>query len=253
MKSQLPRRFLIVGGVAAMGLLLGSVLAPARAGSITYVTPANSTISTKVSGVVTKLPVSAMAVFVTGANTLTITLSDVLANPTNIAQTLSDLSFTTSGNNALSGATLSAQVSTSITNITNNAGGYSMGEPGKALPSWSLSPAKTTGTLSSPTGAQFIIGPPNTSNAYSITGKGLPGGKPVFLDQTLAVIISGTNITPSTMITSATFSFGGTTTLTVNGQAVPEPSTLVLGAVGFGLVGAIGFYRSRRRGQAVAR
>jgi hypothetical protein len=91
MKTQLPGRYLIVGGAAAVGLLLASVLAPAHAGTITYVTPPKSMVS--------GLPVSAEAVFVTGQNSLTITLSNLLANPKDASQTMSDLSFTT--NNAI--------------------------------------------------------------------------------------------------------------------------------------------------------
>jgi hypothetical protein len=61
--------------------------------------------------------------------------------------------------------------------------------------------------------------------------------------------ITGSGITASTTVTSATFSFGTTGGVNVPGQ-VPEPSALALSLVGIGLVGAVA-YRSRRRATTV--
>jgi hypothetical protein len=187
---------------------------------------------------------------VTGQNSLTITLSNLLANPKDASQTLSDLSFTT--NNAIGRAGISAQVSTSIGNITNKPGGYKLSPPGEAVFEWTFSAAKTTVTLDGERDQPFIIGPPDMNNSYSNANNTITGaGSGAFLDQSATFVITGTNLTRATMITSVMFSFGSNST-NVAGQAIPEPSSLILGSWALALLSTIGLYRSRPGGRGGA-
>src|SRR4051812_19275055 len=75
-----------------VALSIAAVLAcssVASAGSITYATPTGSSTGGG--------PVSAVADFTTGTNTLTVQMQNLQANPTDVAQLISDLFFTLSG------------------------------------------------------------------------------------------------------------------------------------------------------------
>src|SRR5215471_757006 len=78
----------------------------ANAASISVSTPAGAT---EASG----LPVDASATFVTGQNQVLIVLRDNLANPTSVAQLISDISF------SLSGSQTSATINSQLTNPEN--------------------------------------------------------------------------------------------------------------------------------------
>jgi hypothetical protein len=71
-----------------------------------------------------------------------------------------------------------------------------------------------------------------------------------FLNESATFTITGPGITGDTTITSATFSFGTTSGVTVSGVSVPEPSSLILCLSGIGLAGTIGIHRRRRDRQA---
>jgi hypothetical protein len=115
----------------------------------------------------------------------------------------------------------------------------------------------TTGTLDvlSAGGAgpaHLIIGPPGAGGTYSAANGSIAGNGPhnPFLSQSATFTITGTGITADTTITSATFSFGTTSGVTIVGvpvATVPEPVSLVLALCGIGTVGLVGIYRSRRR------
>jgi hypothetical protein len=97
--------------------------------------------------------------------------------------------------------------------------------------------------------AHLIIGPPG-AGTYASSNGSIHGNGPhnPFLNQTATFTITGSGITADTTITSAKFAFGTTDgALLVTGQAVPEPSSLVLSFVGIGLIGSIRVYQSRRR------
>src|SRR5215470_10283724 len=79
------------------------------ANSITYVTPTGSTAGGQ--------PVDATATFTTGAGIVTITLSNLQANPTSVVQALSDLDFVLSN-----GATSGTLASSSGQDLTVNSG-----------------------------------------------------------------------------------------------------------------------------------
>jgi hypothetical protein len=240
MNKQLPRRILIFAGVALAGLALGSVSAPVHAGSITYfaTSPASN-----------NQTVSANAVFTTSAGSLTITLSDTVANPHDVAQLLSDLTFTVGNGGSLTGSSLS---NSSGQEITVASGGTStLGST--VSTGWGYTPGNldVLGTATAP--KHLIIGPPGSGGTYSNANASIAGNGShnPFLNQSATFTITGSGITADTTITSATFSFGTTPGVTSHGF-VPEPSSLVLSASGFGLVGVVGVWRSRRRSQTVA-
>src|SRR5262245_15745697 len=74
----------------ALGITGASLLAlGASANVITFTTPTGATTGGG--------PVNASATFITGNGTVTVTLNNLQANPTDVAQLLSDLEFTLSG------------------------------------------------------------------------------------------------------------------------------------------------------------
>jgi hypothetical protein len=234
-----------IAGLALAWLVAGSEVAPAHAGSITYVTPAGSTAGGQ--------PVDAEAVFTTGTGTITITLTNLQANPTSVVQNLSDLLFTV-GQGTLNTSNETGATSQEIT--VNSGGSFSLG-PMLTTPSavgWIFSGSGTSGSLdvlaaggAGP--AHLIIGPPGTGGTYSNANGSIAGNGPhnPFLNQTASFTLTAPNISASSTITSATFSFGTTSGVNVVGQAVPEPSSLVMGLAALGLVGAVGLYRTQRR------
>jgi len=238
MSNRLRHRVLLFAGVAIAWLTLGSAVAPVHAGSLVYVTP---------SGSLTSGAVDAEADFTTGFHSLTITLKDRQVNPKDVGQLLSDLSFTV-GNGTLSGATLASSSAQEITVNSN-----STFSTGATVPTgWVPTLSGSSGHLDvlSGTGhagpAHLIIGPPGGST-YANSNGSIHGNRPhnPFLNQSATFTITGSGITADTTITSVSFSFGTTSGVFVGGQAVPEPSALVLSLVGIGLLGSIGVYRSR--------
>jgi hypothetical protein len=244
--SERPVHKFVPFAVATFGwLALVSMVAPVHAGSMTYVTPSGSSIGAG--------PVNAEAVFMTSANTLTITLTDLLANPTDVGQLLSNLSFTLGNGGSVTGSSVSSSSGQEIT--VNSGGSFSLGST--VATGWAYSTSGSTmGTLDvlgTPTApAHLIIGPPGAGNTYSAANGSIAGNGPhnPFLNESATFTITGSGITSDTTVTSATFSFGTTGGVTVNGvQSVPEPSALVMSLVGLGIAGWIGVYRSRRHGQ----
>jgi len=227
---------------AVLSLTIGAgmmvvALPPAKAATVTYVTPTGATTSGG--------PVNASATFTTGTNSISVSLSNLQANITDVAQALSDLFFTYSGTN-LSGQTLTSSSSQAITVASN--GTFSTGATVPA--GWVLSSPTSNTLLLNDLGAgaagptHLILGPPGSGGTYS-KANGSIAGNPAhnpFLNQTAMFVISLLGITPSTTITSATFSFGTTAGINVTGvpSAVPLPGALPLFAsalVGLALLG----------------
>jgi hypothetical protein len=234
-------------GVALAMLLAASIGKPAHAGSITYVTPSGSTTGGG--------PVNAEVDFTTAAGSITITLKDLQANPKDVAQLLSDLSFTVGNGGSLTG---SAQTGASSQELTVNGNGtFSIGAnlTTVAAVGWVYTTTSSTGTLDVLAGpghagpAHLIIGPPG-GPTYANANGSIAGNGPhnPFLNQSATFTITAPNVSADTTITAATFSFGTTAGVLIPGvPAVPEPSSLVLGLLGLGLVGSIGSYRRRCR------
>jgi hypothetical protein len=217
--------------------------------TITFVTPSGSATS---SG-----SVNASAVFATGPGTLTITLSDLLANPTSMGQLLSNVQFALSS--SLNG---SASMSSSATERTVNSNS-SFTEGSTVSTGWALQlsggagaficvmcPAGGTPAPTAPPPSHLIIGAgPYTNANSSITGNG-PHNP--FLDETATFTISESAITSATVASNVVFGFGTQFGSDVTGQvsasasAAPESKTMLL--IGTGLI-LLGSFRKLVRTQ----
>jgi hypothetical protein len=210
-------------------LLVGAIGAStAQADTVTFDTPPGSTTSGG--------PVDATATFTTGAGTLSITLTNLLANPTDVAQLLSDLSF-----NLSNGATTGTIASSSGQEITvDNTGTFTIGSTVDT--GWQLNSTATglqLDVLGSPTApTHLIIGPPDGSNIYSNANGSIAGNGPhnPFLNGSATFLLDISGVTADTSVTGATFSFGTTEGADLvpgtPGTPVPEPTSLALLAAG---------------------
>jgi hypothetical protein len=177
---------------------------------------------------------------------VTIVLSDLQANPTDVAQLISDLDFTLS-NGATSGS-LTSSTGTEIS-IASNTG--TVGSVVSPISGWTVSGLHLT-ALGGGQPAHLIIGPgPYTNANGSINGNG-PHNP--FINGSATFVLAVSGVTADTTVNSATFSFGTTAGIDVTGcvgtpgvagcntSTVPEPTTLSL--LGAGLLG-LGFIRRR--------
>jgi hypothetical protein len=198
--------------------------------------------------------VDATATFTTSSGSLSIVLTDLQANPKDVAQLLSDLSFTVGNGGSLTGSSQTGASSQELT--VNGNGTFNIGAnlTTVAAVGWVYTTTSTTGTLDVLQGpghagpAHLIIGPPG-GPTYGNANGSIAGNGPhnPFLNQSATFTITAPNVSADTTITGVVFSFGTTEGASlIPGQMVPEPSSLVLGLVGLGLVGSIGLHRRRR-------
>jgi len=224
--------------ILAVCILISAFAVASQANSFTFVTPTGSTTSGG--------PVSASATVTTGSGTVTVVLTDLLANPTDVAQLISDFDFVLS-----TGATTGTLASSSGQQITVNSGGTTtLGSTGST--GWGLNNNVAGGLQLDALGfigpAGLIIGPPGPGGLYTNANASIAGNGPhnPFINQTATFTIDVTGVTAATNITSATFSFGTTAGINVPGvpPSVPEPGTVTL--LGFGLL-SVGFAAFRKK------
>jgi hypothetical protein len=214
-------------GAAALTLLMTS---PLNAATITYVTPSGSSTSGGA--------VNASALFNTTAGALTVTLTNLQPNITDVAQALSDLNFTFS--NGLTTGTLTSSSGQQVTIAAN--GTTTLGPTTST--GWGLNNNVSGGLQLNALGfvgpAGLIVGPPGPGGVYTNANGSIAGNGPhnPFINQTATFTISNAAITAATLITSAVFSFGTTAGINVTGvpstNPVPLPGALPLFATGLG-------------------
>jgi hypothetical protein len=188
----------------------------------------------------------------TGAGTLSITLTDLLANPTDVGQLLSDLSFTlNTGQTAGTLASSSGQLITVAGNGSSTLGA-------SVATGWVLSGLTLDALAAGGAGPKhLIIGPPG-AGGYTNANGSIAGNGPhnPFLNDSATFTINITGLTSASVVNSATFSFGTTEGAElVTGVdppiTTPLPSALPLFATGIGGLGLLG-WRRKRKAKAVA-
>lgn len=212
------------------------LVAPAEASTSTYVIPGGTTVGGQ--------PVSATATFVTSTNDLQITLTNLQNNPTSVIQNLSDLAFTLSTGQTVG----SLLASSALERTVNGDGTFTNGST--VSTGWQL---ETSGSglrlhvLGTPIGpAHTLIGDSGAGNLYSNAGGSIAGNGPhnPFITGTATFDIQIIGLIASSLVNSATFSFGTTEGMNVPGvPRVPGPATLLLLGSGLGIIGFRGWRR----------
>jgi hypothetical protein len=201
----------------------------AKADVMTFTTPLGATTSGGA--------VDASAVVTTGQGTVTIKLTDLQANPNNVAQLISDFDFVLSN-----GATTGTLASSSGQPITVNGNGtFTLGSSGST--GWGLNNNVSGGLQLDALGysgpKDLIIGPPGAGGTYSNANNSIAGNGPhnPFLNQSATFVVDVTGVTADTTITSATFSFGTTPGIDVPGTTTVPDGGMTVMLLGGALVG----------------
>jgi hypothetical protein len=188
-------------------------------------------------------PVDATVTFLTSANTLNITLTDLLANPKTVAQLLSDLTFAvTIGNPATASLTSSSGVERTVasngsyTDGPAVAAGWVLSNPSAGL--LHLDDLAGTGHAGP---AHTIIGGPDLSNTYSAANNSIAGNGPhnPFLANSATFVLNVPGMTVDSTISRVVFSFGTASGNDVPGQMPDGGTTAILLGValtGFSLI-----------------
>lgn len=196
----------------------------------------------------TNTTVGGEAVFTPGANTITLTLTNTLADLQSLAQTLSDISFNVTGGGAVTTPSITTTAnligltdgSTTQTHTTGTTNPWTLSASGGGYLFTGLNGSDQTRTL--------ILGSITSPSTYCVPkcpdGLGNSNFNP-FIDQTATFTLGITGVTASSVISNVLFSFG-TQPETIVG--VPIPAAVWL--FGSGLIGLIGI--ARRRSNAAA-
>lgn len=216
-------------GLGAAALL---ALASAHSSAQTFMTAAGATNPTSGN------PVDAEAVFTASAGVLTVDLTNLLVNPTDVSQNITDIFFTL--NSGLKSGTLGASSGQEIS-IDKN-GVPTLGST--VSTGWGLdsdyAPGFHLNDLGHAGPTHSIIGLPGAGGTYSNANGSIAGNKAhnPFLNQTAEFHINIPNMTADDFVSSATFSFGTVSGENVGGGCVtncgggpngtPEPGTMAL-------------------------
>jgi len=203
-----------------VGLAGASFLAVnATANTVTYSTSSGATESGGNA-------VNATATFTTSANTLSISLTDNLSNPTTVAQLISDLDF------VLSSGQTSGSISSSsgLQRTVNGDGTYTVGST--VSTGWGLNNNVAGGLQLDALGfigpAGLVIGGPGAGNKYTAANSSIAGNSPhnPFLYGTINFTLTIAGLTANDTVSSAIFSFGTTAGDNVTSHAsVPDGGT----------------------------
>ena len=232
--------FVLFPGFLALGTLAS---APARAGVVVFETVTGATESGG-------LAVDAKVAFTTSMDTIKVVMTNLVIDPTSVAQNLSDLAFTLSTGQSTASLTSGLGMERTVNADHTFTNGLTVAA------GWVLSTAvggqfhldDLTGTGHAGP-AHTILGDPKTATQYTNANSSIAGNGPhnPFLHGDVTFLIHVVGVTAASTINTATFSFGTTTGNNVAGHAVPEPSSLAL----LGL-GTIGFLVRRRRAAVAA-
>jgi len=233
MNADLSRKLAKRAGVIA-AVVASIAWAPGHANTYNFATPDGS--------VVGDGPVSASATFATSANSIQITLTDLLANPTSVGQLVSDISFRADG---LTSGTGGANVP-SANYVAVGAGGIT--SAGACCANWALTSDNGIYHLTALAGgahtgpAYLIIGPADASGVYSDANGSIARNRPhnPFIEESAFFTLAVTGATASTVISDVVFSFGTQEGVNVPAMtAVPIPAALWLFGSGLLAFGAI--------------
>ncbi len=216
-----------VVGIVALGITAAAG-ASAQATMISFATPTGARAQTGE-------PVDALTTFVTGTNTVTVTLYNLESGIRSIDQNLSDVTFALS--NGKTNATILS--STGLSRTVHANGSFTDGAAGATgwrLGVYNKEIVLDDGWYTGAGPARTILGPP-TGLTYPYADSSIAGGKSnnPFLAGPVTFQLTVPGVTAATTITDVSFYFG-TCEQCVTGRVaqVPEPATWIIASLAIG-------------------